>query len=555
MANPDQMCDTCREGIEKQFDPDTGTRDVEIIAGDLFVEGCCFVRDEIRFLNNGRLIFVPAMDPEMKEGKYCEEYVVICRKLVVVGGNKPGNFNPCGPDDPGQTYNANNVITWQHRLVSAPAGPNWNPFSAADGASHDKNDWSSNSNGNNGAHGGDGDPGNPGKDGAQGRDAPSFTLVAAEVEIGVGDHLTIDFDGQNGGDGGRGQNGGDGGTGMGGRDGKSDTSWPGTGCDRQPGNGGNGGDGGDGGQGGNGGAGGDAGRIVIYGSEHDVTAGAFVSGNISYINDGGSGGGGGLGGIGGRGGQNGTKGFPTSECNKAADGVPGTDGSPTGIANGPGSNQNTGNTGSHGGSGGSPSFNKLEEGSCLELLPLPIVVSSIVPDKLCRDFASPGSQDVAIHGSNLSQVVDVAIGLTGVTTTIKPSSTDAQLDLKVDIAGNSALGTANVTLTPGFGNALTQNNAVTVQRFEVLSVAPASGARGNSVAVTITGQCFDTSAAIQQVTVSGAAVNVLNVAVIDSQTVTCVIEIGAAAPANARNVTVKTGTMQHTLVGGFTVTP
>jgi len=553
MANPDQICDQCDTGIKNQFDPNTGARQLEVIAGDLFVEDCCFVRDEIRFINSGRLIFVPKVDRERKDERYCDEYVVVCRKLVVIGGSKPGNLNPCGPDDPGQTYNANNVITWKDRLVSAAAGSNWSPFSADDGESFDRNDWSDKGQGNNGKNGGNGTAGHPGKDGATGRDAPRFTLVAAEIEIGAGDHLTIDFDGQNGGDGGRGQNGGDGGSGMGGRDGKSDTSWPGTGCDRQPGSGGDGGDGGDGGQGGNGGKGGQAAEIVIYGSATAITTGGFVSGNVSYVNDGGSGGDGGLGGIGGKGGQAGNKGIKTSECSNASDGTAGQEGEPTGLANGPGSNQNTGSTGTHGGGAG-VTFNKLEQGSCLDQLPLPININSIVPDELCRDFASPSTVDVTAAGSNLSQVEAVAINLAGVSASIKATSTDTQLDLKVDIAGNSDLGSGDMTLTPGFGNPTVVNNAVTVDRFEVLSVTPATGARGDSVAVTISGQCFDTTAAVQQVTVSGAAVNVLNVAVIDSQTVTCVIEIGAAAPANARNVTVKTGSMQHTLVGGFTVT-
>ena len=100
------------------------------------------------------------------------------------------------------------------------------------------------------------------------------------MEIGAFDHLTIDFDGQNGGEGSLGQKGGDGGNGMGGRQGESDTDWPGTGCDRQPGSGGAGGKGGDGGQGGDGGKGGNAGKIAIVSTHENITSGAFVSGNI-----------------------------------------------------------------------------------------------------------------------------------------------------------------------------------------------------------------------------------------------------------------------------------
>jgi hypothetical protein len=93
-----------------------------------------------------------------------------------------------------------------------------------------------------------------------------------------------------------------------------------------------------------------------------------------------------------------------------------------------------------------------------------------------------------------------------------------------------------------------------VGSFDVLAVAPATGARGNQVAVTITGTCFDPTAAIKNVTVSGIGVNTLNVIVVNDTTIQCVFDIGAAAPANVRSVTVQTGTMSHTLLNAFTVT-
>jgi hypothetical protein len=96
---------------------------------------------------------------------------------------------------------------------------------------------------------------------------------------------------------------------------------------------------------------------------------------------------------------------------------------------------------------------------------------------------------------------------------------------------------------------------IEVQKFEVLGVTPSTGARGNAVPVTIAGQCFDPTAAIQQVEVSGLAVNVQNVVVADSQTVQCVFEIGGLAPLGFRDVKVQTGLMQHTRSNAFTVTP
>lgn len=553
MSTLPEACDECGNEVKDVFDPDTGTRQSETIAGDLFVSDCCFVRDEIRFLNNGRLIFIPK--GAEKEEEYCKQYFVICRKLVVVGGHKPGTLNPCGPDDPGQMYRANNVITWLDRLNAAATGSNPSPVQAADGESFDHNTWLDQSQGNQGKNGGNGSIGIKGTGGRNGRSAPLFTLIALEVEIGGGDHLTIDFDGQNGGEGGLGQKGGNGGNGMGGRVGKSDTSWPGTGCDRQPGHGGDGGDGGDGGQGGDGGIGADAGDITIISTADNISgSGPFLSGRFSYVNDGGSGGEGGLGGFGGRGGRGGNPGFKTSECDAATSGNHGEDGSPPpGL--GPGSLSNKGATGAHG-MAASLAFFQVQSDTCADLIPLPITINAALdPNVYCRGFSTPATEDGTLIGQNLAQITSTEVsGLANITTAIKASSTDTQLDLRFDIAGNSDLGSGDLILHPDFGSSVTLNNALEVRRFEVLNVSPNSGARGNDVAATITGQCFNPSAALQQVTVSGIGVNVVNILIIDEQTIQCVFSIGGLATLGARDVTVKVGVNQHTLLNTFTVT-
>src|SRR4030095_5359823 len=115
-----------------------------------------------------------------------------------------------------------------------------------------------------------------------------------------------------------------------------------------------------------------------------------------------------------------------------------------------------------------------------------------------------------------------------------------------NIAGNSGLGTGNLILNRDFGPDQNVPNAITIHRFEVTGVVPNTGARNNQVAVTISGECFDAGAAIQQVSVSGLGVTVLNVLVVDEHTVTCIFDIAALAVANARDVTVKTGLKQHT---------
>ena len=285
MANIDAICLACDPKVRDVFLPG-GTRQSEVIAGDLFVSDQCFVRDEIRFLNNGRLIFVPR-ERDGHELPYFKEYFVICRKLTIIGGSDPIILNPCGPDDPGHLYQGNDVITWRDRLVSAASGPGPNPFHAADGASHDPNNWSDVGQGNSGAAGGNGANGGGGSNGANGRhaldvqprEAGGFSLVVLEVEAPIGSHLTIDFDGQNGGKGGRGQNGGAGGNGMGGRDGETDPDWPSADdCERQPGSGGSSGSGGDGGRGVKGGDGGHAVEITILSTPAQIGAGPLISG-------------------------------------------------------------------------------------------------------------------------------------------------------------------------------------------------------------------------------------------------------------------------------------
>jgi hypothetical protein len=453
-------------------------------------------------------------------------------------------------------YRANNVITWLDRLNAAATGALPVPAKAADGQSFDPNHWQNQGQGNDGKPGGRGNDGAIRNRGADGRSAPDFALVALEVDIGIGDALTIDFDGQNGGQGGVGQKGGDGGRGMGGREGDSDTTWPGTGCDRQPGSGGAGGDGGNGATGGDGGTGGNAGKIEIISTADNLTAsGAFISGGIVYVNDGGSGGEGGLGGFGGRGGRGGNPGFKTSECDNANTGTDGADGfPPPGLGAGSSANQGGG------GSNGAPGALLLEplpdHGTCADMLPVAIQITTpLTPATYCRGFNTPETADGTIHGLNFAQVKSATVtGLANITATVKGSSTDTELDLRFDIAGNSGTGSGNLVLQRHFGPDHVINNALQVSRFEVLTMNPTSGARGNSVAVTITGHCFDATAAIQQVNVSGLGVNAINMFVVDDQTVTCTFDIGGLAPLGARDVTVRTGSRQHTLVNAFTVT-
>ncbi len=553
MSNLTTACQTCVAAVDHVFHPGTGTRQVEVLAGDLTVTEQCFVRDEIRFLNSGRLIFAPR-DREGKE--YFDQYFVICRKITVIGGFKSGGgIVPCGPDDPGTEYKNNNVITWLDRLQSAATGAAI-VAPASNGTSF--GGWVDMGQGNNGHDGDRGDTGGTGNPGGPGKSAPrQLTIVAVEIEVQPLGHLNIDWDGQNGGDGGRGQNGGNGGKGMNGNNGRTDHSiWSGSSCGQDPGNGGNGGPGGDGGHGGPGGRGGNAGDIVIISTKANILTGDFANGNVSYRNDGGDSGRGGGSGTGGSGGLPGVPGFPTSACGNAFPGQLGVPGTPFPLPPPIDTDPNRGAIGGH----GTPAalvFQEIETNTCADLLPLPMTFdpSGLQPAAYCRGFSTPATGDGSITGQDLLQATDVSSSLAGVTPSIVHlTSTDTKLDLHFAFAGNSALGAGNLIFKRAFGPDQTLNNALTVQRFEALAVAPTSGAKGSTVNVTITGHCFDPSAAFQQVLVSGLGVSVFNVLVVDDHTVQCVFDINALTASGPKDVTVKMGLATHTLLNAFTVT-
>ncbi|HSM15621.1 MAG TPA: hypothetical protein VK845_01320, partial [Gemmatimonadales bacterium] len=61
-------------------------------------------------------------------------------------------------------------------------------------------------------------------------------------------------------------------------------------------------------------------------------------------------------------------------------------------------------------------------------------------------------------------------------------------------------------------------------------------------------------ALIQQVNISGFGVTATNLLVLDETTAQCTIEVTATAALTARDVTLKTGAFQHTLLNCLTIT-
>lgn len=459
MAQINGVCTTCSAATNAVFDPTTGTRDTVVIGGDLLVTEQCFVRDTITFLNTGRLIFAPT--GREKEKSYFDTYNVVCRKLVIIGGGKPGDAAPCEDGAGGSLYTGKNVITWLDRLHRAPNGAA--KPQAAMGASFDPNVWQDQGQGSDGKDGGrgaDGETGNPGK---RGRDAPRIlNIVALKVVMGAPDQLIIDWHGQAGGNGGTGQRGGDGGRGMAGRDGVVDESWTGDSCGSQPGDGGKGGDGGSGGAGGKGGDGGAAGTIFIISTAANVGVnGIFFTGGFHYIyggsdpnqGDGGTGGKGGKGAL-----QGGKKGKNSGPCNQDAEaGEPGHPGPLDPTVDGA-----TGAAGANGAPGG----RQLETiappgtGTCADLLPLSLKITTVAPAAGARNSSVP----VVITGVGFKpgpgiHTVDVS-GL-GITASSVVVMSDTQINCNFDIAASAPASARDVTVTVN-ADSVTKTGAFTV---------------------------------------------------------------------------------------------
>ncbi len=443
MAQINGVCTTCSAATNAVFDPATGSRESVVIGGDLLVTEPCFVRDTITFLNQGRLIFAPR--GEGKEKRYADSYNVICRKLVIIGGGKPGDQPPCSAGDGGSLHTGKNAITWLDRLHRAPNG-SAQP-QAAMGASFNPNVWQDQGQGPDGQNGGHGADGGTGHPGARGRDAPrTLNIVALEVVMGPGDHLIVDWHGQAGGNGGEGQRGGDGGKGMGGRDGVVDESWTGDSCGSQPGDGGDGGDGGRGGTGGTGGDGGAGGAIWVISTPDNLGVnGPFVTGGFHYVYSGNNAGEPGSGGKGGRGSQQaGKPGKPQGPCDQDAEA--GNPGQP-----GPLEPTQDGGLGAPGASGaaGSRKFEPVEpprSGTCADLLPLPLRIDAVAPAAGVRN----SSVAVVVTGAGFQPAAalhSVQVSGLGVTVSNVVTVSDTQIQCQVDIAASAPASARDLTVT------------------------------------------------------------------------------------------------------------
>jgi hypothetical protein len=160
------------------------------------------------------------------------------------------------------------------------------------------------------------------------------------------------------------------------------------------------------------------------------------------------------------------------------------------------------------------------------------------------------SVQVTLTGTGLTGGTVTAPGSPNITVSGVGVVSDTQIDATLNIAPATALGAHNIVVTTPSG----PSNAVafTVTGPTLTSIAPALGARGKVVPVTLTGNSLTGATAVN---VSGGGVTCAITGTPAATTVTANCTIAASAGLNARNVTVVTPIGNtNTLMGAFTVT-
>ncbi len=173
-------------------------------------------------------------------------------------------------------------------------------------------------------------------------------------------------------------------------------------------------------------------------------------------------------------------------------------------------------------------------------------LASIAPASGMRGTAVP----VTLTGTLLSggTVVVSGTGVTASGTTVSADGTTVSTTLTITTGAGATA--RNVTVTTPNGGGTSNAVTFTVQRPTLATVSPNTGARGTSVAVTLTGTNL---AGATGVTVSGLGVSVSNFAAVNDTTVTATFTMTAGAGLTARNVTVTTAANGPSTTQVFTV--
>jgi hypothetical protein len=183
------------------------------------------------------------------------------------------------------------------------------------------------------------------------------------------------------------------------------------------------------------------------------------------------------------------------------------------------------------------------------------VLDSISPTEAVRGTTVP----VSLFGSGLTGTTAINVsgpggggGGSGITVSAITVASDQQVNATFTISPTATGAARNVTVTaPGGTSNATPFTVIALPAPTLASIAPNTGVRGTSVAVTLTGTNFTGATAV---TVSGGGVACSGITVLDPETAMATCAIMATASTTAvRNVSISTGSGASTQTVPFTV--
>ena len=165
--------------------------------------------------------------------------------------------------------------------------------------------------------------------------------------------------------------------------------------------------------------------------------------------------------------------------------------------------------------------------------PVP-ALTSISPNTGVRNTVVP----VTLTGTNLTGTTAVNVSGPGVSVAGIHVVNDTSVTVNLTVSAGASPTARNVSVTTPGGTSNTVT--FTVQGSTLASIAPTSGTRGTTVAVTLTGTNFPTTGTTTVSVAGGGGINVNSVTVVNSTTITAHFVIAAGASIGNRNVSVNT---------------
>ncbi len=144
---------------------------------------------------------------------------------------------------------------------------------------------------------------------------------------------------------------------------------------------------------------------------------------------------------------------------------------------------------------------------------------------------------VTLTGTNFVSGATVAVSNTGIGVSNVVLVNPTQITATLTIAGDAALGPANVTVTTSGGTSSAAVFAVNPPAPTLTSVSPATGVQGGSVPVSLSGSNFVSGTILA---VSNSGIGVSNVVLVSQTQITATLTVTGSAALGVANVTVTT---------------